>query len=319
MTEPDADMIERPLIVLGAPRSGTSMLFQALSAHPQLWSLYRESQSVIQPVFPVAMEPGRSALVTAEQVTPEKAAALRHAFFEGVGNIEIQHGRAARALPLILRARLSGYTSKVGRNRKRAPLRIVEKTPENCLRVGMCEAVFPDAQYVVVIRDPRGSIASLHHGWTKESRFQGHQFPDGYALGGYSGDHWCFALIPDWEKLNGAQLIEVCARQWVDTNDCLADLPSSPDRVMTVRYEDLVIRPADTMSAIAQWADLDPEPLRRFSDGLPVVNTWSPPRDDKWQRVADLIESIEPVIAPMRAQLGYPVDDAGEPGPVTVI
>src|SRR5664280_1107945 len=31
-------LIARPLIVLGAPRSGTTMVFQALSTHPDLWS-----------------------------------------------------------------------------------------------------------------------------------------------------------------------------------------------------------------------------------------------------------------------------------------
>ena len=40
-----------PIIIVGAPRSGTSMLFQALSTHPDLWSLYRESQRVLETIM----------------------------------------------------------------------------------------------------------------------------------------------------------------------------------------------------------------------------------------------------------------------------
>jgi hypothetical protein len=304
-----AQLLDRPVIVLGAPRSGTSMIFQALSAHPELWSLYRESQQVIQPVYPVRMEAGHSARVTAEEIEPGKIATLQQAFFDAAGNAEGRYGRLSRAIPMILRARLSGLTTKLGQAGKKAPIRFVEKTPENCLRVSLCEAVFPNAQYVFVTRDPRGSIASLHHGWTKESRFRTRPFPAGYRLADYDGDHWCFALIPAWEELNGAPVAEVCARQWVDTNEyALAELPQDSSRVMTVRYEDLVAKPGESLDAIAAWTGLDPEPLRRFSDGLPVVNTWTPPRDDKWRRAQEMLDSVEPVIAPMRERLGYTRD-----------
>ena len=161
--------IMRPIIVLGAPRSGTTMIFQALSAHPQLWTLYRESQPVIDPVFPVQMVDGASEVVTAEQVDERRASQLQWEFFDQVGNMEAKHGRSARAVPLIARVRLSRFTTKVGSGSKRPPLRIVEKTPTNCLRVGMLRTAFPDAQFIYVVRDPRGSIASLHHGWASGS------------------------------------------------------------------------------------------------------------------------------------------------------
>ena len=81
-------MISRPVIVLGAPRSGTTMVFQALSTHPELWSLYRESQSIIGEHFPVEMVPGQSVRVTAADVDDAKAEAMRQEFFDGVGNAE---------------------------------------------------------------------------------------------------------------------------------------------------------------------------------------------------------------------------------------
>lgn len=72
-------LIARPLIVLGAPRSGTTMVFQALSTHPDVWSLYRESQAVIGRFFPTEMTPGSPVLVCAGDVDDVTAAAIRTA------------------------------------------------------------------------------------------------------------------------------------------------------------------------------------------------------------------------------------------------
>ena len=43
--------IEKPIIILGAPRSGTTLLFSIFSSHPDLWSLYGETEPLIQRYF----------------------------------------------------------------------------------------------------------------------------------------------------------------------------------------------------------------------------------------------------------------------------
>ena len=46
-------MIRTPVIVLGAPRSGTTMLYHALARHPDLWSLGGESNAILEgPLHP---------------------------------------------------------------------------------------------------------------------------------------------------------------------------------------------------------------------------------------------------------------------------
>lgn len=306
---PKGALIDKPLILIGAPRSGTTMLFQALSAHPDLWSLYRESQVILDPHFPVAMVPGGSAFVSAESVSDATAGALEREFFDTVGNLEGAQHAIARLLPLIMRNRLSERLRRVGRQRKRPPIRIVEKTPDNCFRIQMLLRVFPDAQYVFVVRDPRGSIASVFHGWRDESRFRRYPMPSGYSLEDYQGTDWCFGLIPEWEALNGSRLIEVCARQWVSYNEyCLRDLPKGSDRVLQVRYEELSVNPGPVLEDLARWADLDPAPLRRFKEKLPVVNTWSRPSEDKWRWAADELATVTPTILPMARQLGYELE-----------
>lgn len=311
----DGGLIRRPLILVGAPRSGTTMLFQALSSHPDLWSLYRESQPILDIHFPVAMIAGRSAYVPADSVSEETGEAVQQELFDAVGNVEAGQQALARFLPLILRNRLSEPLRRFGRQRKRPPIRIVEKTPDNCFRIQMLRKVFPDAQFVFVVRDPRGSTASVLHGWREESRFRRYAMPAGYNLGGYQGNEWCFGLIPGWEDLNGAPLVEVCARQWVSYNDyCLRDLPiDDSSRVFQVRYEELSSRPAPVLQALAQWAELDPAPLQRFKEKLPVVNTWTRPSEDKWRWAADELATVSNILLPMARQLGYEVEPTSSP------
>jgi len=299
-------VISRPVIVLGAPRSGTTMVFQALSTHPELWSLYRESQSIIGAHFPVEMVPGESVRVTAEDVDDATAEAMRHEFFDAVGNAEAS-GFLGRGVPLIARAKLSGILSKVGSARKVPPIRIVEKTPDNCFRIQMLLRLFPDALFVYVVRDPRGSIASVYRGWTEESRFQRFELPKDFSIEGYNGTHWCFGLPPEWETMNGCTVMEICAHQWRLYNEyCQKDLPTDPDRVIEVRYEETVASPGPVLEKLASWAGIDPRPLERYSEKLPVVNTWSKPSSDKWKRVEQEITEVLPLVAAESERLGYP-------------
>jgi hypothetical protein len=305
-TAEGARAIAKPLIVLGAPRSGTTMIFQALSTHPDLWSLYRESQSILNSYFPTTMEPGASAVV--EHAEADTIEALRRRFFADVGNAEASMRILGRGVPLLARSRAARLLAGIGRSRKSPPIRIVEKTPDNCFRIPLLLDVFPDALFVQVVRDPRGSIASIYHGWVDEPRFRRFPLPAGYTIEGYEGAQWCFGLPPGWQRLDGATLMEVCAFQWRLYNEyCFRDLPREPGRVFEVRYEDAAARPGAVLDDLARWADLDPAPLRRFSEKLPVVNTWSRPRSDKWRTMKREVELVLPSVSAESERLGYPV------------
>ncbi len=281
------------------------MIFQALSAHPDLWSLYSESQAILAPYFDMGLAPGRSSFVSAADVDDATAQAIERDFFNSVGNLEGGPQWISKSLPLIVRTKLSGVLRKLGQQKKVPPIRMVEKTPNNCYRIELLERVFPDAQFVFVVRDPRASIASIYHGWREEPRFQALELPEGFSIPDYDGK-WCFGVPPHWENLNGRPLIEICAHQWVSYNEhCRRDLPEDPARRITVRYEELSSQPGPILTTIAAWADLDPGPLRRFEEKLPVVNTWTRPSEDKWRRYESEIMSVTEQIMPMSHQLGY--------------
>jgi Sulfotransferase family len=315
--------VSQPIVLLGAPRSGTTMLFNVLSGHPDLWSLYRESDLIIEKFFPVRMEPGCSDVVESDEVSDECAAEIAQAFVTSVGNMGSGHfalsnamssflrtatGRRLVQLPGVSKLRLSMIFSRMGSQKDLKTIRVVEKTPENCFRVQMLERVFPDARYIFLTRDPRKSIASIYTGWTESDEFSRFEFPRDFAIEEYRGSSWCFGLIPGWEDLNGAELIEVCARQWLSYNiRCRTDLPTDADRSLTVSYEDLVAGPGELLDRIADWSGLDRKPFERFRESLPVVNTFTNPRDDKWRKLEEQIKTVEPVFGDEASRLGYQI------------
>jgi hypothetical protein len=252
------------------------------------------------------MTAGQSALVTASAVDDATAEAIDRQFFEQVGNAEASRTLFGRGVPLIARVRLSKFLTRLGSAQKVPPIRMVEKTPDNCFRIQMLLRVFPDAQFVYVVRDPRGAIASIHKGWTEETRFQRFRPPPDFTIEGYGGKSWCFGRPPGWESMNGASVMEICAYQWRLYNEyCHRDLPQEEDQVFCVRYEEITSDPGSVLMRLAQWAGLEFGPLERYSAKLPVVNTWTKPDSDKWRRVEAEIGEVLPSVAAESERLGY--------------
>jgi hypothetical protein len=74
-----------------------------------------------------------------------------------------------------------------------------------------------------------------------------------------------------------------------------------------VRYEEMSSDPGPVLDQVARFADLDPAPLERYKEKLPVVNTWTKPSSDKWRRVEEEIGGVLPIVAPEAERLGYSV------------
>jgi hypothetical protein len=168
-------------------------------------------------------------------------------------------------------------------------------------------ALFPDALFIHLTRDPRGNIASLYRGWQEPSRYKTYPLPPAFSIGGYDKNRWSFVLQPGWKELAGRPLIDVCAHQWKFCNKaCLDDLAKvDPDRVMRISYEDLVSNPVPTLRAIAARASLHPSPYDRFEHGLPIIQATSKPDPDKWRSLQPELERVLPDISDVADQLGY--------------
>jgi hypothetical protein len=195
-------------------------------------------------------------------------------------------------------------------HRRDAPIQLLEKTPENCLRLPFLLALFPDARIIYLIRDGRNNVSSLIEGWKQPHLFPGYRVPAEFSIPGYTRGRWAFTLIPGWRELVDTSLEEISAWQWVRCNETvLMHREETAGQVpyLTVRYEDLIITPAEVLPHIADFIGVDFEQeLGRFAEALPRINVVSAPSQQKWRRRnPEAVRRIMPIIEPMMVRLGY--------------
>ena len=263
--DPDFD---RPIFIVSPPRSGSTLLFETLAQARGLYSIGRESHGLMEAI--PALRPGArnwgSNRLTPADVDAASTAELRRRF------------RAA-------------LRDREGRPAPEGPVRMLEKTPKNALRIAYLAEAFAEARFVWLWRDPRPTLASMMEGWRTGGFRTYPQLPD------WTGLDWSFLLTPGWEALNGAPLERIVASQWSETTRILLDdlsiLPKH--RWMALAYDDLVARPGEVVTGLAARLDLhwDLPPPRSLA---PSRFTVSAPDPDKWKVQSALIETVWPLV-----------------------
>ena len=272
---PRARPPERPVFLIGCPRSGTTALLQALHASREVRSLQAEGHILWDPFHPRPRD--SDALVAADVGERERAYVYL-------------------AVRLFVRDR-----------------RFVDKTPENCLRIRYLDALFPDATFLFLRRRAADNVSSLMEGWRARPRFVTHRLPEPLTSVDLPNPHlWSFALVPGWRGLRSAPLEEICARQYVECNEAVlaARAEMQPSRWVDVAYEDLVATPAAELRRLvdALGVAFTPE-LERAAASLPerpAATALTPPRREKWrEQNREAIERILPLCAETERRLGY--------------
>jgi len=268
---------QRPVIIVAAPRSGSSLLFETLARSPDLWTVGGESHELIESV--ASLNPANrgfdSNCLTAADATPEAGNAVRNNFLARLRDSE-------------------GRPLTPGQ-----PFRLLEKTPKNALRIGFLNALFPDALFIYLQREPRDNISSIIDAW-RSGRFV--TYP---SLPGWQGMPWSLLLVPGWRELNGKALEEIAAGQWRTTHEhILADLACLPrERWTCVSHEEFLAKPRETMERLAsfagvRWVDPLDKPLPHSR------HTLTPPDPNKWQRNSAELGRVLPGIEEMARKIG---------------
>jgi hypothetical protein len=334
-------MIQSPVLIIGCPRSGTTLLFNVLSEVPSLYSIGYESKAIIERFHHPSAKGWDSGALDASDVTSESRRFILAAFERQAAGgdfwrrVNRLRGRL-RGSRLWTQIKRRGQTETLGsapssllpqqgldairayvraRNlllphSKNRPIRLLEKTPENCLRLPFLLELFPDARVIYLTRDGRSNVHSLVEGWKQPHLFPGYRVPEPLHISGYSRDRWAFTLIPGWRELaeGNHSLEEVCAWQWIRCNEAVLEHRTAVQgRVpyLTLRYEDLVAQPASTLGQIAAFVGLDlRRDLAHYAGHLPRINVVSAPDREKWRR-REGMAAVLPLIEPMMAQLGY--------------
>ncbi|HBE16876.1 MAG TPA: sulfotransferase [Cyanobacteria bacterium UBA11149] len=273
---------DKPIFIISAPRAGSTLLFESLSQFPQLWTVGKESHAIIEgiPQLRPAAHNFSSNCLTEADAQPHISLALREGFAR---QLRDRFGMAYLHLPIQQRPQ---------------KIRFLEKTPKNALRVPFLKAVFPDALFIFLYREPRSNINSILEGWRS-----GH-FISAVKIPGWPFRNWSFLLIPGWSSLSNSSIAEIAAHQWKTANsyiwDSLQSIP--PSSWCLVRYQDLVREPQKAIREISEFAGLswNEQIEERLSQPLPISGaTLSQPSADKWltneRDILEVLPMVEPI------------------------
>lgn len=268
--------LKRPVFIIGAPRSGTSLLYAILRASSSLRHWPGESHEIWEADYHPALRGWESNALGASDVEAEAAARITRAFFLVTGR---RH-------------------------------HLLDKTPRNALRVGFVDALFPDARFIYLKRDGRENVNSLINAW-RSPRYRTYELPEPHSIPGADPRWWKFVLYPGWRDDRRGPLEVVCARQWVASNahaiGAFKDV--DPSRKVEISYEDLIAAPVDEVGRIMEFLELDYEGSVRqkaAATATTPINIVTPPEAGKWRRENPTeIAAIEGLIAPAMATMGY--------------
>ena len=262
-------VFDRPIFIVSPPRSGSSLLFETLAGAPGLATVGGESHRLMEsiPALNPANHGWKSNRMTGADAMPPTIAMLRERFRDALRDRD-------------------GAVPPAGR------VRMLEKTPKNALRIPFLAAVFPEARFIYLHRDPAATLGSMMEGWTTGG------FRTYPSLPGWTGPDWSFLLTPGWRDLIGAPLNRIVAAQWATTTrivlDDLCGLPA--DRWRAIRYEAFVAAPQAEISRLCGQLDIGWD--RVLGDRLPIArHTVSAPKAEKWRSREAEISAVLPLVA----------------------
>jgi len=258
-----------PVFIVAAPRSGSTLLFETLSANEAFWTLGGEGHAHVERIK--SLNP-RARDFDSNRLTGDDA------------NDDVSEELRANYL-LSLRKDKQLYTD-IGN----APqiVRFLEKTPKNALRIPFLKAIFPDAKFIFLHREPRANMSAIIEAW-RSGRFVTYK-----DLPEWDGPPWSLLLIPGWRELVRSDLGEIAMHQWRDTNETilndLAALPGSD--WCAVSYEEFLADPGAELIRLCAFAgvpfgaamqNIAAKPLK------PSRYTLTPPDPHKWRKNEALI------------------------------
>lgn len=266
---------DRPVIIVSAPRSGSSFLFETLSRSPGFYTIGGESHGIFEsiPKLQPANRIFESNRLTDQDADSETCDIIRRSFYQRLR---------------------SNSGTRPPRNRR---IRLLEKTPKNALRIPFLNTMFPDALFIYLYRDPAENISSIKEAWDS-GRFVTYE-----NVPGWPRKNWSMLLTPGWRELADAGSFEIALAQWqVCNQQIMADLGKIPEERWTaISYAELL---EDTRASMARlcrfvgviWEDdlKDPLPLSK--------HTVSAPQPDKWRQHEAEITALLPATVATDAQ-----------------
>lgn len=258
--------LKPPIILFGNTRSGTTIVQKLICAHPEVVQWYEPRTLWLY------ADPGR-----------------RHDEFD-------EHD-ASDKVKRYIRKQFLKYQEQNGN------CIVMENTPANILKIPYVRAIFPEAVYLFIVRNPFSFISSVEHKWQRPLTMKGVrrrlQSTPTTQLHYYAGrlirDNFNKRVLrrkylslwgPRYKEmeqdLKTQDLLSVIARQWAAcSKKAEADLAQfEGGRVLRLKYEDFVVDPVADLERICAHAGLE-----MTEEMVTAAKTWvKSDRQLKWQR-----------------------------------
>jgi len=241
-----------PILCVGSPNSGTTILGDAFGAHPEVENR-SEARVLWDPRF--HSEFGDT--------------------FRGADDAKPRDVRR-------LRGNFAWYQRVTGAKV------VLNKHPENTLRIHFLMRIFPEALLIHIVRDGRAAICS---NYTSATRKKERALP----FGGYMKPR-------DWREHLDKPLLEQLAYMW---NDGVVYASTEGarygDQFLEVRYEDLPTGMPALAERVWRWAGVDVKP--EHLAGLPKLEN----RNHKWKTAfsPEQVATVESIAGEGLRRFGY--------------
>lgn len=283
----------QPIIIIGAPRSGTNMLKDVLSSFPELAT------------FPC------------EEINP----IWRHGNTDHPSD-EFTPDMATDYVKKYIRSRFERLRKNTGARR------IVEKSCANSLRVGFVNEVFPEAKFVHIVRDGVDVCASaqkkrifnpfdIPFHWAKVKHVPLKDLPNyifkfviprlvEVATSGGRMVSWGPSTSDVPEGGTDEQNLLLCAHQW---SECVSKSVEAfekmdSDRFIRIHYEDLVADPHKIFAKVLSFLGEEvPNNLDHYVDAVQSTSIGKGRR----KMVDQHIDAIKPWVSDAMERLGYQI------------
>jgi hypothetical protein len=290
-----SEKLRPPIILLGNTRSGTTIVQKIMAYHQDIVGWYEPNALWLY------ADPGRIYdRFDASDATSRVKRYIRNRFLE----YQELHGNRL----------------------------ILEKSPQNILRIPYVRAIFPEATFLYIVRNPFSFISSVEYKWQRTVTGRGivrrlkdtpvsqlHHWVRRYLVQQLHKRVLRRKYLAIWgpryegiyEDLRTERLLTVIAKQW---SECSRQAEEAlelfdEDRVLRLRYEDFVNSPIPNLKRICEHTGLEmsKDMVRAANESVKAD------RQLKWQRFdPEDLARILPEIEPEMHRHGYEI-----PGEIT--
>ena len=308
------EQLDRPIFILSPPRSGSTWLFETLRNHPELWCHRFEAGEIWYDLFHAEGLHGFGDAVPESVVTESLAKALaRDLYSEAILNPDIQRKFSHRFTAMI----------------KTPAIRYLDKSIANCFRIPLLAKLFPDAKFVVLLRDPRPTVSSMIDGWgnpvvrlTQVDDWLKSNPPldpldplDAAEWARLKAEGWSYPVPDGWQSQLHHSTPAKCAWLWDQHVSAIFKALEAPDpaasgkqissRVLSVSYEDMMQDQAAVVQSILKFAELPGLELTSTTAGNRLSRTtMAAPHPDKWRKNEAVLREIWPVVTENANRIG---------------